>query len=61
MTVCWIPNGLTLSRQASAFILQPLTWLALGLALFTGLWSMLTLLRDNRDLWGREPAVLEKR
>jgi len=53
------PQGL--AWQASAFILQPLTWLALALALFTGLWSMLTLFRDNRDLWMREPAPMEKR
>ena len=50
-----------LAWQASAFILQPLTWFALALALFTGLWSMLTLFRDNRDLWMREPAPMEKR
>jgi CDP-diacylglycerol--glycerol-3-phosphate 3-phosphatidyltransferase len=50
-----------LTWQASAFILQPLTWAALGLALFTGIWSMLTLFRDNRDLWRREPVEMEVR
>jgi CDP-diacylglycerol--glycerol-3-phosphate 3-phosphatidyltransferase len=47
--------------QPVAFILLPLTWIALGLALFTGIWSMLTLFRDNRDLWRRKPVEMERR
>ena len=47
--------------QPVAFILLPLTWIALGLALFTGTWSMLTLFRDNRDLWRRKPVEMERR
>jgi CDP-diacylglycerol--glycerol-3-phosphate 3-phosphatidyltransferase len=50
-----------LSWKSSAFVLQPLTWAMLGLALFTGLWSMLALLWHNRDLWGREPIKMEVR
>jgi hypothetical protein len=45
----------------AARMLQPLAWLALGLALVTGLWSMVTLFLDNRDLWRREIVEMEKR
>jgi len=59
-----IAAGMTLAGitwQAAAFLLRPLTWIALGLALMTGLWSMLVLFRDNRDLWRRKPLKLERR
>ena len=42
-------------------LLQPVTWLALALALASGLWSMFTLFRDNADLWRRTPIVMEQR
>jgi CDP-diacylglycerol--glycerol-3-phosphate 3-phosphatidyltransferase len=50
-----------LAWEASAGILQPLAWLAVGLALFTALWSMLVLFRDNRDLWRRATLEMERR
>jgi CDP-diacylglycerol--glycerol-3-phosphate 3-phosphatidyltransferase len=50
-----------LAWTPSAFILRPLTWAMLGMALFTGLWSMLTLFWHNRDLWRREPLKMEVR
>jgi len=59
-----IAAGMTLAGiawQAAAFLLRPLTWIALGLALVTGLWSMLVLFRDNRDLWQRKPLKMERR
>jgi len=46
---------------AAAPVLQPLTWIALGLSIATGFWSMLTLFRNNWDLWGRPPIDLEQR
>jgi CDP-diacylglycerol--glycerol-3-phosphate 3-phosphatidyltransferase len=42
-------------------LLQPVTWLALALALASGLWSMFTLFRDNADLWRRTPIAMEQR
>lgn len=42
-------------------LLQSATWLALGLALWAGLWSMFTLFRDNADLWRRVPLAMERR
>ncbi|MEZ5541903.1 MAG: CDP-diacylglycerol--glycerol-3-phosphate 3-phosphatidyltransferase [Pseudomonadota bacterium] len=42
-------------------ILRPPTWLALALALVTGLWSMLTLFLDNHDLWRRAAVEMERR
>lgn len=50
-----------LARPQAAALLQPLALAALGLALFTGLWSMLVLFRDHRDLWRREPLDMERR
>jgi len=50
-----------LAWGAAAFMLQPLTWIATGLALYTGIGSMLVLFRDNRDLWRREPLRMEQR
>ncbi|MET0070583.1 MAG: CDP-diacylglycerol--glycerol-3-phosphate 3-phosphatidyltransferase [Candidatus Thiodiazotropha sp.] len=38
-----------------------ITWLALGLMLFTGIWSMLALFWSNRDLWQRQPLRMELR
>lgn len=37
------------------------TWIALGLMLITGLWSMITLFWSNRDLWRRGPLQMELR
>ena len=45
----------------AAPLLKPLTWIALGLALASGVWSMITLFRDNADLWQRAPLVMEQR
>ncbi len=42
-------------------VLKPLTWLALALALSAAIWSMVTLFRDNADLWRREPVRMEQR
>ena len=59
-----IAAGTTLAGvawEAAAFLLRPLTWIALGLALLTGLWSMLALFRENRDLWQRKPLEMERR
>lgn len=50
-----------LAWEAAAALLQPLAWLAVGLALVTGLWSMLVLFRDNRDLWRRKAVEMERR
>jgi len=50
-----------LAWRPSAFILQPSTWIFLGLALYTGIWSMIVLFRDNRDLWQREAVKMERR
>jgi CDP-diacylglycerol--glycerol-3-phosphate 3-phosphatidyltransferase len=50
-----------LAWTSAAVVLRPLTWATLGLALFTGLWSMFALFWHNRDLWGREPLKLEQR
>jgi CDP-diacylglycerol--glycerol-3-phosphate 3-phosphatidyltransferase len=50
-----------LAWTQAAFLLQPVTWLALALALGSGLWSMFTLFRDNADLWRRSPIVMEQR
>lgn len=50
-----------LGWSAAAALLQPLTWLALALALAAGLWSMYTLFRDHADLWRRTPLVMEQR
>jgi CDP-diacylglycerol--glycerol-3-phosphate 3-phosphatidyltransferase len=47
--------------EAAAGVLQPATWVALGLALATGYVSMLTLLRDNADLWARPALEMEVR
>lgn len=41
--------------------LQSATWLFLGLALASALWSMFTLFRDNSDLWHRAPLAMEQR
>ncbi len=41
--------------------LRLLCWLALGLTLFTGLWSMIELFWTNRDLWRRKPVEMELR
>ena len=59
-----IAAGITLvglAWQPAVFILQPLAWIALGLALFTGIWSMVGLFWANRDLWRREPVKMEVR
>lgn len=50
-----------LAWPEAATVLMPVTWLALGLALAAGVWSMITLFRDNADLWRRAPIALEKR
>jgi CDP-diacylglycerol--glycerol-3-phosphate 3-phosphatidyltransferase len=50
-----------LAWQSYAELLNLLTWTALGLALFTGLWSMLELFWSNRDLWFRKPVEMELR
>ena len=50
-----------LAWPAAAPVLKPLTWLALALALASALWSMLTLFRDNADLWHRDPVRMEQR
>lgn len=42
----WIPNLLTASRL---------------LLLLTGGWSMVTLFRDNADLWARVRLAMERR
>jgi len=42
-------------------VLRVVTWLALGLALLTGGWSMVALFRDNADLWTRLPLPMERR
>jgi CDP-diacylglycerol--glycerol-3-phosphate 3-phosphatidyltransferase len=47
--------------NAAAPLLRPATWLALALAVVTAFWSMLTLFRDNADLWGRSPLEMERR
>jgi CDP-diacylglycerol--glycerol-3-phosphate 3-phosphatidyltransferase len=59
-----IATGTTLAGlgwEAAEPLLRPATWVALALSLGTGLWSMLTLFRDNADLWGRKPIEIEKR
>ena len=50
-----------LAWPAAAPVLQPLTHLALVLALATAWWSMFTLFRDNTDLWQRKPLAMERR
>lgn len=50
-----------LAWEAAAPILQPATWVALGLAVAAGLWSMLSLFWNNADLWRRTPLTLEQR
>ncbi|MBT2971924.1 MAG: CDP-diacylglycerol--glycerol-3-phosphate 3-phosphatidyltransferase [Candidatus Thiodiazotropha sp. (ex Ctena orbiculata)] len=47
-------------KQTSALMLI-ITWVALGLTLFTGIWSMLALFWSNRDLWQRRPLRMELR
>lgn len=42
-------------------VLRPAAWLALALAVATGLWSMLTLFWHNADLWTRAPLQMEER
>jgi len=50
-----------LAWEAFTSLLRPLTWIALGLALVTGVWSMLALFRENRDLWRRKPLKMGRR
>jgi CDP-diacylglycerol--glycerol-3-phosphate 3-phosphatidyltransferase len=50
-----------LAWEAAAPVLRPAAWLALGLALATGFWSMFTLFRSNADLWRRSPIDMEQR
>lgn len=50
-----------LTWNETAVVLQPATWLALSLAVFAGLWSMLALFWGNRDLWRRQPLKMEIR
>jgi CDP-diacylglycerol--glycerol-3-phosphate 3-phosphatidyltransferase len=50
-----------LAWPAAAPVLQPATWIALGLALAAALWSMATLFRGNADLWQRAPVPMERR
>jgi len=50
-----------LAWPAASPALQWLAWVALGLALFTGLWSMFELFWVNRDLWRRPPVEMEMR
>lgn len=50
-----------LAWPAAEVLLKPATWVALGLALVAGVWSMVTLFRDNADLWLRDPVAMEKR
>ena len=50
-----------LAWPAAAPVLLPATWLALALALAAALWSMVTLVRDNADLWQRAPVPMEQR
>lgn len=50
-----------LAWESAATPLRILTWTALALALFTGLWSMFWLFWSNRDLWRREPVGMELR
>ena len=50
-----------LAWPAAAPVLQPTTWLGLALALAAALWSMVTLFRDNADLWQRAPVSMERR
>jgi len=50
-----------LGWQAAEPLLKPATWLALALSLAAGLWSMLTLFRENADLWKRTPIEMERR
>jgi len=50
-----------LAWEGAALPLHWLAWAALGLALFTGLWSMLALFWANRDLWRRPPVEMELR
>ena len=50
-----------LAWAEAAPVLKPITWLALALALGSGIWSMITLFRDNADLWQRTSLVMEQR
>ncbi|NEV60806.1 CDP-diacylglycerol--glycerol-3-phosphate 3-phosphatidyltransferase [Thiorhodococcus minor] len=50
-----------LAWPAAEPLLKPATWLALGLALVAGVWSMITVFRDNADLWQRSPIAMEER
>lgn len=52
-------GGIAWSQAAP--VLQPATWAALGLALLAAVWSMMTLFRDNTDLWHRAPVAMEQR
>jgi CDP-diacylglycerol--glycerol-3-phosphate 3-phosphatidyltransferase len=60
LTACGTVLG-GLAWPAAAVVLQPATWLALGLALLAALWSMVTLFRENADLWQRPPVPMERR
>jgi len=60
LTACGTAVG-GLAWTQAAPLLQPVTWLALALALGSGLWSMFTLFRDNADLWRRSPILMEQR
>jgi CDP-diacylglycerol--glycerol-3-phosphate 3-phosphatidyltransferase len=56
--------GATIAGQGwsdMATTLKAATWLALGLALGSAYLSMVTLLRDNADLWNRLPIPMETR
>lgn len=50
-----------LAWAGAAPVLRPATWVALGLAVATGLWSMIELFWRHADLWRRDPLVLEER
>lgn len=50
-----------LGWDGAAPVLRPLAWLALGLALLAGYWSMLTLFWKNADLWRRPALEMERR
>ncbi len=50
-----------LGWAAAEPVLRPAAGVALALALATGLWSLITLFRDNADLWDRAPLEMERR
>jgi CDP-diacylglycerol--glycerol-3-phosphate 3-phosphatidyltransferase len=59
-----IATGTTMTGMVwneAEFLLRLLTWISLGLALLTGIWSMLALFRENHDLWRRKPLKMERR